>query len=66
MNVPWLPVVIVDMVGSVLTLLIAVLCAYRAWQWSSEKRNDVFRHYLFLLTIAFVLFAVSRSFGHLF
>ena len=65
MNLSWFPVVVVDMVGSVLTLFIAVLCAYRAWQWLRGKRNDVFRHYLFLLTIAFVLFAVSRSFGHL-
>ena len=65
MIISWTPVVVTDIVGSVLTLLIAVLCVYRAWEWLRRKPNDIFRHYLFLLTFAFVLFAVSRSFGHL-
>lgn len=61
----WVPVVVVDMAGSLLTFVIAVLCAYNAVLWFRKKPTDIFRHYIFLLTITFVLFAVSRSFGHL-
>lgn len=61
----WTPVVVVDMAGSLLTFIIAILCAYNALLWFRKKPTDIFRHYIFLLTITFVLFAVSRSFGHL-
>ncbi|MCK4838688.1 MAG: PAS domain S-box protein [Desulfobulbaceae bacterium] len=61
----WNPVVIVDIVGSILTLAIAILCFYNSLLWYRQKPNDIFRHYIFLLTLTFVLFAVSRSFGHL-
>jgi len=65
MTVPWLPVIVVDMLGSVLTLVIALWCAWLSRQWSEKNPDDIFRHYLFLLTLAIVLFAISRSFGHL-
>ena len=65
MNIPWTPVVVVDIVGSVLTLLIAIICANLAWQWARNKTTDNFRQYILLLTLAIVFFAVSRSFGHL-
>jgi len=65
MTVSWTPVVLVDMVGSVLTLCIAVFCAYASWKWSKHKTDDIFRHYIFLLTLSIVFFAISRSFGHL-
>jgi PAS domain-containing protein len=65
MSASWLPVVLVDMIGSALTLCIAVVCAYYAWQWARHKSDDIFRQYIFLLTLAIVCFAISRSFGHL-
>ena len=65
MTVTWMPVVLVDMFGSVMTLCIAILCAYASWKWSKHKTNDIFRHYIFLLTLSIVFFAISRSFGHL-
>jgi PAS domain S-box-containing protein len=61
----WSPVVVVDMVGPILTFIIAILCAYNARLWHKAEPNNIFRHYIFMLTITFVLFAVSRSFGHL-
>jgi PAS domain S-box-containing protein len=61
----WLPVVYVDMIGSISTVVIALFCAYYSFAWHRERSNDIFRHYVFLLTITFVLFAVSRSVGHL-
>ena len=65
MNISWTPVILVDIIGSALTLSIAVVCAYYAWQWAKQKSDDVFRQYIFLLTLAIVCFAISRSFGHL-
>ncbi|MBW2466308.1 MAG: PAS domain S-box protein, partial [Deltaproteobacteria bacterium] len=65
MTAPWLPVIVVDMLGSVLTLTIALWCAWLSRQWSEKNPDDIFRHYIFLLTLAVVLFAISRSFGHL-
>lgn len=65
MNISWNPVVYVDMIGSSLTLVIAFRCLLLSREWTKKKPDDIFRHYLFLLTIAIALFALSRSFGHL-
>ncbi len=65
MILPWWPVIVVDIVGSVLTLWIAMLCIWLAWDWAARNRNDIHRDYIFLLTAAFVVFAISRSVGHL-
>ena len=65
MTMPWVPVIVVDMVGSVVTLLIAIGCVWYSRQWSEKNPDDIFRHYIYLLTLAFVFFAISRSFGHL-
>jgi len=65
MNVSWFPVIFVDILGSVLTLCIAILCANSAWRWLKQKTEDIFRQYVFLLTLSIVFFAISRSFGHL-
>ena len=65
MTLPWLPVIWVDVLGSAFTLVIASLCALRSWRWTKKRMEDSFRHYVFLLTLSFVFFAVSRSFGHL-
>ncbi len=65
MTVSWTPVVVVDTAGSLLTLAIALLCARKSWHWRRADQKDIFRDYIFLLTLAVVFFAVSRSFGHL-
>jgi PAS domain-containing protein len=65
MTISWIPVVLVDIFGSALTLFIALSCAYASWQWSKQKTDDIFRQYIFLLTMSIVFFAISRSFGHL-
>lgn len=65
MIISWLPVIWLDILGSATTLVLALLCAKHAWHWTAKKRDDTFRYYLFLLTLSFTFFAVSRSFGHL-
>lgn len=65
MIISWTPVVMVDITGSVALLFLALWCAVLAKEWTQKKPDDIFRHYIFLLTIAIVFFAVSRSVGHL-
>lgn len=65
MNVPWSPVVFIDIFGSVLMLLISTWCAIYAQRLIKNKPDDVFRNYIFLFTLAILFFSVSRSFGHL-
>ncbi len=66
MNVPWNPVVFVDISGSLLMLLISAWCAVYSWHLAKKRADDVFRNYLYLFMLAILFFAVSRSFGHLF
>ncbi|MBU0675696.1 MAG: PAS domain S-box protein [Proteobacteria bacterium] len=65
MTLPWWPVILTDMAGSLVTLGLAVWSAVLAWRWAHRKSDDVFRNYISLLTLAIVCFAISRSFGHL-
>jgi signal transduction histidine kinase/ActR/RegA family two-component response regulator len=65
MTVPWLPVIVVDSGGSILTLVLAFFCSWHARQWSRQKPDHIFRNYIYLLTLAIFFFAFSRSFGHL-
>ena len=65
MTVSWSHVILIDILGSFWVLILALWCAFLAGKRSRQKPDDTFRHYVFLLTIAIVFFAISRSFGHL-
>ena len=65
MTLSWLPVIWVDILGSSAILLLAGMCVIRSLQLLRTKPDRTFYNYLFLLTLSFVFFAVSRSFGHL-
>jgi PAS domain S-box-containing protein len=65
MIVSWNPVVIIDIAGSIVTLILAVYCVILSWDWSRKKPDNIFRYYIWLLTLVIVLFAISRSFGHI-
>lgn len=65
MTVSWNPVIAIDIAGSIITLIIAVYCVILSRDWSRQKPDNTFRHYIWFLTLAIVLFAISRSFGHL-
>ena len=65
MTLSWSPVILIDIFGSGWVLILAVWCAALAGKRTRQKPDDTFRHYVFLLTIAIVFFAISRSFGHL-
>jgi len=65
MTLPWLPVIWVDILGSSAILLLAGLCIIRSLRLLRTRPDRTFYNYLFLLTLSFVFFAISRSFGHL-
>ncbi|RJQ79371.1 MAG: response regulator [Desulfobacteraceae bacterium] len=65
MTLPWWPIVWIDIIGSTAVLGLAAWILTLAWQWTKAKREDAFRHYIFMLTTAICFFAVFRSCGHL-
>lgn len=65
MTVSWLPVIWLDVLGSITILGLAGFCVTQSLRLLRIKLNQTFYQYLFLLSLAFVFFAVSRSFGHL-
>ncbi len=64
-TISWSHVILVDIFGSVWTLILAFWCVVLARRRTLQKPDSTFRHYVFLLTIAIAFFAISRSFGHL-
>ena len=65
MSASWNFVIFGDILGSIFVLSLAIWCLVLARQWANKRPADIFRQYIFLLTIAIVFFAISRSFGHL-
>ncbi|NOX26291.1 MAG: response regulator [Deltaproteobacteria bacterium] len=65
MTISWVPVELTDSIGSILALYLAVACLIQARLWFKNKHDDIFRHYIILLTTAITIFAASRSIGHL-
>jgi len=65
MTVSWLPVIAIDSGGSLVTLLLSGACSWYARKWARQKPDHIFRNYIYLLTLAIVFFALSRSLGHL-
>ena len=65
MILSWWPVVLVDIFGAAFSLLIGFWSIGYSWAWYRKKKDDAFRHYLLLLTIAIATFTISRSFGHI-
>ncbi|GAB4346838.1 MAG: hypothetical protein Kow0089_24360 [Desulfobulbaceae bacterium] len=65
MILSWQPVVWIDILGSLAVVILSLTALLKAWKWTRKKTTDTFRHYVFLITTAFVVFALSRSCGHL-
>ncbi len=65
MTLPWLPVVLVDVLGSASALILAAACVFSARRLVARRPADSFLHYLYFLTLAIAIFACSRSVGHL-
>lgn len=62
---PLLPVLAVDIGGSVLMIVISFLCLCTAIKLYRKNREHTLWNYLLWLSISYVMFAISRSVGHI-
>lgn len=62
---PLLPILAVDIAGSALMIVISVLCLIAAIRLYRNNRENTLWNYVLWLSVVYVLFAVSRSVGHI-
>ena len=62
---PTLPLRLVDLVGSGLAILLSVACLHISWRRYRSHPQDLVWTYLFWVCVCLMLFAVSRSLGHI-
>ena len=65
MIVSFLPILAVDVLGSVAMVIIALLCLYKAKLLRELIPDNAVFLYLIWISTGFTIFAVSRSFGHI-
>lgn len=65
MNLPLLPVWIMDVGGSAFMILFAFICVHLASRLKRRDPSDVLWTYILLFCLALAAFAVSRSVGHI-
>ncbi len=61
----FIPILAVDVLGSVLMVVIALLCLYKARILRAIDHDNAVFLYLLWISTGFFIFAVSRSFGHI-
>lgn len=65
LSLPMLPVHLVDMAGSMASLAVGVGCYALSRELSQKDETNPLSTYLYWISVAFVIFTVSRSLGHL-
>jgi signal transduction histidine kinase len=62
---PLLPVLITDIAGNGIFIVISVMSLYTSIQLYKTDRGNVLWNYMVWLAVAWFMFSVSRSFGHI-
>ncbi len=65
MTASFVPILAVDVLGSVAMVLVALLCLYKARMLREMDPDNAVFLYLLWISTGFMVFAVSRSFGHI-
>lgn len=65
MIAPYLPMVVIEVLGSFAMVVFSLLCCYKARILRETDRDNVLFLYLVWISTGFMIFAVSRSFGHI-
>ena len=65
MTVTAVPILLVDLVGSVLMIVFSLLCLDRVWKLKRGNPTNLIWTYLLWVCTALTAFAVSRSAGHI-
>jgi len=61
---PLLPILLTDMIGNVIFILLSLMSLYVSIELYRRERNNVLRNYIVWLSFSWVLFSISRAFGH--
>lgn len=62
---PMFPIFLSDIIGNIVFFVLAVLCLRTSLQLFHQERENILWSYFVWLSSAFLLFSVSRSFGHI-
>ena len=62
---PLLPILMTDMAGNIIFIMLSIMSFYVSVELYRREKNNVLRNYFVWLSFAWVLFSVSRSFGHI-
>ena len=65
MIVSFIPILAIDVLGSVCMVVLALLALLKAKALKDLNPDNAVFHYLLWITTGFTIFAVSRSFGHI-
>ncbi len=65
MLAPYLPMVVIDIIGSFAMVVLSLLCCYKAKILRETDQDNALFLYLVWISTGFMIFAVSRSFGHI-
>ncbi|MBC7358540.1 MAG: PAS domain S-box protein [Desulfacinum sp.] len=65
MQLPFWPVLLVDLLGSALMIVFSILCVRLSFQLRNQDRENVVWTYLLMVSHALTAFAVSRGVGHI-
>lgn len=65
MIAPYLPMVVIDVIGSFAMVVLSLLCCCKAGLLRETDRDNTLFLYLVWISTGFMIFAVSRSFGHI-
>ncbi|WP_035242649.1 PAS domain-containing sensor histidine kinase [Desulfobacter vibrioformis] len=65
MIAPYLPMVVIDVLGSFTMVVLSLLCCYKAGILRETDRDNALFLYLVWISTGFMIFAVSRAFGHI-
>ncbi len=62
---PLFPLFLIDITGSLFMIVISFLCLCEAIKLYRQSRENTLWNYLLWLSVVYVLFAISRSIGHI-
>src|SRR6056297_446830 len=65
MIVPYLPMVVIDITGAFAMVVLSLLCCYKARILRETDQDNALFLYLVWISTGFMIFGVSRSFGHI-
>ncbi|NDY71275.1 PAS domain-containing sensor histidine kinase [Desulfobacter hydrogenophilus] len=65
MITPYLPMVVIDIIGSFAMVVLSLLCCYKAKILRETDQDNALFLYLVWISTGFMIFSVSRSFGHI-